>query len=546
MFPVTGSDTNGGNAWAALERHRDERAGTSLRDLFDADADRGERLAVTVGDLWVDFSKQPVTDETISLLADLAVQLDLPGFMDRMMAGERVNTTEDRPALHTALRSPAGTRVLVDGTDVMPRVTETLDRMAEVADSLRSGQLTGVTGRPITSIVSLGIGGSHLGPAMATGALTHLADPTIDVRFASNLDGAEISTVLADLDPATTLVLICSKTFTTMETMVAAETARAWLVDDLGSDVSAHLAAATTATDLAEKFGISPDLTFALPDWVGGRFSLPSAVGLGLMAAIGPDAFREMLAGMHLVDDHLASAPVHSNGPMLLGLFDVWHRTILGTSSLAVVPYSSQLDGFAPWFQQVSMESLGKRVTAGGGPVAGPTGPVIWGSTGTDGQHAFFQMLHQGTEPIPVDLIGFARPTADPYMAHHGRLMANLFAQAEALAFGMSAEEAAAAGTPSRLVAHRTFPGNRPSTTILAPELTPSALGQLVALYEHRTVVAGAAWGINPFDQWGVELGKTLAVRIADELADDPGDLAHDSSTNSLIRRYRQLRGHSA
>ena len=545
MSLVTGSEADGGVAWSDLEQHRDQLVDGSLRDLFAADPERGERLAVGVGDLWVDYSKQPVTDETISLLVDLAAQRDVPGFIGRMLSGERVNTTEDRPALHTALRAPAGTAVMVDGTDVAPVVRETLGRMADVAKRLRSGRLQGAIGRPISALVSLGIGGSHLGPAMATAALAHLAHPELDIRFASNLDGAEIERALDGLDPATTLILVCSKTFTTAETMVSAETARAWLVDGVGGDVSAHMAAATAATGLAAGFGISPELTFQVPDWVGGRFSLPSAVGLSVMASVGPDAFTEMLAGMRMVDDHVASSTPDSNGPMLLGLLDVWHRSFLGASSLAVVPYSSQLGGFPPWLQQVSMESLGKRAGTDGGLVAGQTGPVVWGAAGTDGQHAFFQMLHQGTDVVPCDLIGFARPVADPRLAHHDALMANLFAQAEALAFGLTADEAAATGVPPDLVAHRTFPGDRPSTTILAPELTPSVLGQLVALYEHRTVVAGAIWGINPFDQWGVELGKSLSVRIAAELGGDEGRLTHDSSTNSLIRRYLKLRGRS-
>ena len=546
MSLVTGSEADGGVAWSDLEQHRDQLVDGSLRDLFAADPERGERLAVGVGDLWVDYSKQPVTDETISLLIDLAAQRDVPGFIGRMLSGERVNTTEDRPALHTALRAPAGTAVMVDGTDVAPVVRETLGRMADVAKRLRNGRLQGATGRPISALVSLGIGGSHLGPAMATAALAHLAHPELDIRFASNLDGAEIERALDGLDPATTLILVCSKTFTTAETMVAAETARAWLVDGVGGDVSTHMAAATAATDLATGFGISPELTFQVPDWVGGRFSLPSAIGLSVMASVGPDAFTEMLAGMGMVDDHVASSTPDSNGPMLLGLLDVWHRSFLGASSLAVVPYSSQLGGFPPWLQQVSMESLGKRTGADGSLVAGQTGPVVWGAAGTDGQHAFFQMLHQGTDVVPCDLIGFAQPVADPRLAHHDALMANLFAQTEALAFGLTADEAAATGVPPDLVAHRTFPGDRPSTTILAPELTPSVLGQLVALYEHRTVVAGAIWGINPFDQWGVELGKSLSVRIAAELDGDEGRLTHDSSTNSLIRRYLKLRGRSA
>tara|TARA_B100000959_G_scaffold266367_1_gene308737 strand:+ start:8167 stop:9807 length:1641 start_codon:yes stop_codon:yes gene_type:complete len=545
MSPVIGSETTNEAAWSDLERHREQLTSSSLRDLFATDPDRGERLAVSVGDLWVDYSKQPITEATVSLLTDLTIQRDVTGFIRRMLSGECVNTTENKPALHTALRTPEGTTLVVDGTDVIPGIRETLCQMADISRRLREGCMLGATGKPITALVSLGIGGSHLGPAMATTALAHLAHPELAIRFASNLDGTEITDALDGLNPATTLILICSKTFSTAETMVAAETARAWLVDGVGTDVSAHMAAATAATDLAGHFGISPELTLLVPDWVGGRFSLPSAVGLSVMASIGPDAFAEMLAGMRVVDEHFASSAPHSNGPMILGLLDVWHRSFLGASSLAVVPYSSQLSEFPAWLQQVSMESLGKRVTTDGGLVTGQTGPVVWGAPGTDSQHAFFQMLHQGTESVPCDLIGFARPIADPRIAHQDALMANLFAQGAALAFGMTADEAAAAGTPPDLLAHCTFPGDRPSTTILAPELTPAVLGQLVALYEHRTVVAGAIWGINPFDQWGVELGKSLATNIAGELKGNKSHVAHDSSTNSLIGRYQKMRGHS-
>jgi len=543
MTEVDPTETS--RAWSALTAHRDARADVTLRELFAGDDDRGERLALAVGDLWVDISKQPVTDDTLGLLADLADERGMPGFMERMMAGEPVNSTEGRAALHTALRAPHGTTIQVDGTDVVHGVHDTLGRMADLVDRLRSGRLLGATGRPVSALVSLGIGGSYLGPAMATGALAHQAHPDLDVRFASNLDGADITAALRGLDPTTTLVLICSKTFTTAETMVAAESARTWLADGVGTDVSAHLAAATTASGRAAAFGIDPALTFSVPDWVGGRFSLPSAVGLGLMASIGPDAFGDLLAGMRAIDEHLAATPVSSNGPMLLGLLDVWHRSFLGASSLAVVPYSSQLGLFPAYLQQLMMESLGKRVLMDGSAVTGDTGAVVWGAPGTDGQHAFFQLLHQGTEPVPCDLIGVARPVADPRQAHHDGLIANLFAQAEALAFGLTTDEAATTGVPPDLLAHRTFPGNRPTTVILAPELSPSVLGQLVALYEHRTVAAAAVWGINPFDQWGVELGKSLARRITDELVDGSGPLAHDTSTNSLIRRYRRLRGRS-
>ncbi len=546
MEPVDGPVDPGsggtGRAWTALERHRDELSGASLRDLFAGDPQRADAMSLAVGDLWVDYSKQVLSRATIPMLCDLAEERGVAGFLAGMLDGDRVNTTEERPALHTALRAPEGTSVIVDGADVVPGVHDTISRMADLAEDLRAGRRSGSTGRPITALVSLGIGGSHLGPAMASEALAHLRHPGVEVRFSSNLDGADISAALEGLDPETTMVLVCSKSFTTTETLVAAGTAAAWLADSAG-DPSAHLVAATASADRARSFGIQPGMVLPLPEWVGGRFSLPSAVGLGLMVSIGAEAFTEMLAGMRLVDEHLASSAFEANVPVLLGLLDVWNRSFLGSSSLAVVPYSARLAGLPAWLQQLSMESLGKRVTASGRPVGGSTGAVVWGAPGTDGQHAFFQLLHQGTDTIPCDLIGVARPVADPGGAHHDGLFANMLAQAEALAFGMTADEVAAAGRPPGLVAHGTVPGNRPSTTILLPELTPSTLGQLVALYEHRTAVAGAVWGVNPFDQWGVELGKTLASRITAELANDDDRLAHDSSTNSLIRRYRRLRG---
>ena len=536
---MTGSTTETA-AWAALASHRD--GGTpSLRDLFADDPDRATRLGVEVGDLWIDPSRQQVTDETLALLAALAEDRSVATMLARMLDGQPVNATEGLPALHTALRAPRHEVIQVDGVDVVPGVHATLDRMSDLATSIRDGSMRGATGHPITAVVSLGIGGSHLGPALAADALAHLAHPDLTVRFSSNLDGADLAAALAGLKPAHTLVVVCSKSFTTVETLTAAESARAWLADGLGNDQAAgHLVAVTAYPARAAALGVAAEMTFALPEWVGGRFSLPSAVGLAVMVAIGSSAFAELLAGMRLVDEHVANSTTLRNGPVLLGLIDVWNRSFLGRTSMAVVPYAHRLRLLPSYLQQLSMESLGKRVTDDGHALDAPSGPVVWGAPGTDGQHAFFQWLHQGTDVVPCDLIGVARPVEDPRGAHQDLLLANLAAQAEALAFGRTSHEAASAGVPPALVPHRTFPGDRPSTTILVPELTPSAVGQLLATYEHRTIAAGAVWGIDPFDQWGVELGKELAARIAGDLA---GDGAHDSSTAELLRRYRALRG---
>ena len=527
---TSGSTPNSAPAWAALADLAGRVADVSLRDRFALDPSRSERFAGSVGDLWVDWSRHPIDDEVLGLLCELADQRDVPEFCSRMLANDPVNVTEGRPVGHTALRAP----------DADTGGTGTLGRMADLADRIRGGSLTGATGKPIRAVVSLGIGGSHLGPVMAHEALAHLAHPEVAVRFSSSLDGTDLTAALAGLEPTTTLVVVCSKSFTTSETMVAADSATAWLREGVGDDVSRHIAAATAAPQRASARGINPDLGFAIPESVGGRFSLPSAVGLALMVAIGPEAFHQLLAGMHAVDQHLGEEPIDGNVPMLLGLLDVWQRSFLGATSLAVVPYSHGLRRLPDHLQQLMMESLGKRVTADGSPTAGPTGPVVFGAGGTDSQHAFFQLLHQGTDVVPVDLIGVARPVADPRGAHHDGLMANLLAQAEALAFGRTDTEAAALGVEPDLVAHQEFPGNRPSTVILLPELSASTLGQLVALYEHRTVVQAAVWGINPFDQFGVELGKQLATRFGDLLAG--GGAGGDEPSSELVRRYRKLR----
>ena len=522
---TSGSPPSSAPAWAALADLAGRAGVVSLRERFALDPSRSEHFAGGVGDLWVDWSRHPVDDEVMGLLCDLSEQRDVSGFCARMLAGDMVNPTEGRSATHTALRASDG--------------DETLGRMADLAGSIRDGSYTGATGEPVRAVVSLGIGGSYLGPTMAHEALAHLAHPDVTVRFSSSLDGADLTAALDGLDPATTLVVVCSKSFTTPETMVAADAATAWLREGVGDDLSLHLAAATAAPQRADDRGLDPDLVFPLAESVGGRFSLPSAVGLALMVAIGPEAFRAMLAGMRVVDRHLGETPVAANVPVLLGLLDVWHRSFLGVTSLAVVPYNHALRRLPDHLQQVMMESLGKRVTADGSPTDGPTGPVVWGAGGTDAQHAFFQLLHQGTDVVPVDLIGVARSVVDPLGARHEALMANLLAQAEALAFGRTEAETATLGVAPDLVAHRAFPGNRPSTVVLLPELSPSTLGQLVALYEHRTVVQAAVWGINPFDQWGVEFGKDLATRFGGLLADG-GDRQEPSS--GLIRRYRELR----
>jgi glucose-6-phosphate isomerase len=530
--------------WQALRRHHAELADAHLRDLFAADPGRGEDLVCTAGDLYLDWSKHRVTAETMRLLVDLATRAGLRQRIDAMFAGQRINVTEGRAVLHVALRAPQSSSILVDGHDVVPDVHAVLARMRGFADQVRSGRWLGHTGRPVRNVVNLGIGGSDLGPAMAYAALRPYSDRSRRFRFVSNVDGADIAEATRDLDPAETLFVVCSKTFTTIETLTNARTARAWLLDALGDPaaVGRHFVAVSTNAEKVAEFGIDTANMFEFWDWVGGRYSYPSAIGLSLMLAIGPDRFDELLAGFHAMDEHFRTAPFERNLPVLLGLLGVWYIDFFGAESHAVLPYSQYLQHFPAYLQQLDMESNGKSVTLDGAPVPMATGPVVWGQPGTNGQHAFYQLIHQGTRLVPCDFLGFARP-AEQVGDHHDLLMANFLAQTEALAFGKSREQVEAEGVATELAPHRTFPGNRPTSTILAPELTPSVLGQLTALYEHKVFTQGVIWDINSFDQWGVELGKVLATRIAAEL--DPAaapDLDHDSSTIALIRRYRRLR----
>ncbi len=540
--------------WQALAAHHAGVRTGHLRDLFAADPGRGEAMVVSAGDLYLDYSKNRLTAETVGLLVALARRAGVPECIEGMFAGEHINTTEDRAVLHVALRAPEGTSIVVDGVDVVPEVHEVLRRMAGFCRRVRSGEWRGATGEPITAVVNVGIGGSDLGPAMCTLALRPYALASLEVRFVSNVDGADLAAAVAGLDPARTLFIVCSKTFTTLETLTNARSARAWLVGQLGEEaVGAHFVAVSTNAAKVAEFGIDPANMFGFWDWVGGRYSVDSAVGLALMLAIGPEHFAEFLAGFRVIDEHFRTAPLEANLPVLLGLIGCWYVNFFAAESHAVLPYAQDLRRLPAYLQQLDMESNGKSVTSDGRAVAGDTGPVVWGEPGTNGQHAFFQLLHQGTRLVPADFLGFTRPAPGrqvpgargvPDMAaHHDLLMANFFAQTEALAFGKTAEEVAAEGVPAELVPHRTFPGNRPTNTILAPVLSPSVLGQLIACYEHKVFTQGVIWGINSFDQWGVELGKVLAGRIAGELAagaDAPLD--HDSSTATLIRRYLEAR----
>jgi glucose-6-phosphate isomerase len=531
--------------WQALVRHQDAVKDTHLRELFAADPGRGEAMTCEAGDLYLDYSKQRVTGETLGLLVALAERAGLRQRIDAMFGGERINVTENRAVLHVALRAPEGSSILVDGHDVVPDVHEVLGRMRAFADEVRSGRWLGHTGRRVRNVVNIGIGGSDLGPAMAYEALRPFSDRSMTFRFVSNVDGADIAEATRDLDPAETLFIVCSKTFTTIETLTNARTARAWLLDALGDEaaVSRHFVAVSTNAEKVASFGIDPANMFGFWDWVGGRYSYPSAIGLSLLVAIGPDGFDELLGGFHLMDEHFRTAPFDRNLPVLLGLLGIWYIDFFGAETHAVLPYSQYLQRFPAYLQQLDMESNGKSVTLQGTPVTVPTGPVVWGQPGTNGQHAFYQLIHQGKVLVPSDFIGVCRP-AEVVGDHHDLLMANFLAQTEALAFGKTREEVEAEGVAPDLAPHRTFPGNRPTSTILAPELTPSVLGQLTALYEHKVFTQGVVWDINSFDQWGVELGKVLATRIGAELA--PGtsddDLDHDSSTNTLIRRYKRLR----
>ena len=530
--------------WKALARHHRAIEPRHLRELFAADPERGERMAIEVGELYIDYSKHRVTAETLALLGALAARADLAARIDAMFRGARINTTEDRSVLHTALRRPASDVLVVDRIDVVAEVHEVLDRMARFADAVRNGDWTGHTGERISAVVNIGIGGSDLGPAMAAHALGPFSQRSLRMRFVSNVDGSDIYEATRDLDAATTLFIISSKTFTTQETITNARTARQWLVDQLGTDeaVAKHFVAVSTNEAEVVRFGIDPANMFGFWDWVGGRYSVDSAIGLSLMVSIGPSGFADFLGGFHDIDTHFREAPFLENAPVVMALLGVWYSNFFGAESHAVLPYSHYLDRFPAYLQQLDMESNGKSVTIAGEPVALHTGPIVWGTAGTNGQHAYFQLLHQGTRLVPADFIGFARAPVR-LGRHHDLLTANLFAQTEALAFGKSAEEVAAEGVAPELVAHKTFAGNRPSTTILANSLSPRALGQLIALYEHKVFTQGVLWNVNSFDQWGVELGKVLANRIATELEAPEGELvAHDSSTNALIRRYRRLR----
>ncbi|GAA2073980.1 glucose-6-phosphate isomerase [Actinomadura alba] len=535
--------------WAALSAHHADLAGRHLRELFADDPGRGRRMAATAGDLYLDYSKHRATDETIRLLVALAGRARLHEWITAMFTGEHINVTEHRPALHVALRMPEDAGLIVDGQDVVRDVHAVLGRMGDFSGRVRSGAWKGFTGERISTVVNIGIGGSDLGPAMAYEALRDYADAGIECRFVSNIDPADITTALAGLDPARTLFVVSSKTFTTLETLTNARVARAWLVDGLGGDeaaVSLHFVAVSTNAEKVAEFGIDLDNMFGFWDWVGGRYSFDAAIGLSLMVAIGRDRFREMLAGFHTIDEHFRTAPFERNVPVLMGLLGVWYNDFSGAETRAVLPYSQRLARFPAYLQQLTMESNGKSVRADGTPVTTRTGEIYWGEPGTNGQHAFMQLLHQGTRLVPADFIGFAEPYADPD-GMHDLLMANLFAQTSALAFGRTAEEIAAEGTPAELVPHKVMPGDRPSSTVLAPKLTPSTLGQLVALYEHIVFVEAAIWGIDPFDQWGVELGKKMAMDLAPALtAADPVDGSADPSTTELIRHYRRLRGRAS
>ena len=528
--------------WNALVAHYDELKDRHLREFFDDDPERGETLTATAGDLFLDYSKHRLTATTIGLLTDVARRAGVEELRDAMLRGDPINVTEHRSVLHVALRAPRDAEVVVDGVNVVAQVHDVLDRMAAFSNRVRSGKWTGHTGKRIDAIVNIGIGGSDLGPRMATTALAAFSQRSMRYRFVSNVDGSDFREATRDLDPETTLFIVASKTFTTLETMTNARSAREWSLAKLGDDaaVARHFVAVSTNAEEVTKFGIDPDNMFGFWDWVGGRYSFDSAIGLSLMLAIGPDRFGEMLAGFHAMDEHFRTAPIESNLPMLMGLIGVWYGNCFGAETLAVLPYSQYLTHLPAYLQQLDMESNGKSVTREGEPVGMQTGPIVWGQAGTNGQHAYYQLIHQGTKLIPADFIGVAR-AAEPLGDHQDLLVANLLAQPEALAFGKNREEVLADGVEAEQVEARVFAGNHPSSTILMSELTPHTLGQLIALYEHKVFTQGAIWNINSFDQWGVELGKQLAQRIVPELASDD-ELAHDSSTNALIRRYRQLR----
>jgi glucose-6-phosphate isomerase len=531
-------------AWGQLQSHFEQLRGRHLRELFDADPERGERLVADGAGLFLDFSKNRVTDETMMLLGELARERGVEERREAMFAGEHINTTEDRAVLHIALRMPRGRSLVVDGIDVVKEVHETLDRMADFCERVRSGEWRGHTGKPITAVVNIGIGGSDLGPKMAYEALRFYSKREIKFRFVSNVDGTDFAESTRDLDPEETLFVLSSKTFTTLETMTNAHTAREWALARLGDEaaVAKHFVAVSTNAAEVTKFGIDRENMFGFWEWVGGRYSMDSAIGLSTMLAIGPAQFEEMLAGFHAMDEHFREAPAGANLPMLIGLLAVWYGDFFGSETVAVLPYDQYLHRFPAYLQQLTMESNGKHVTLDGVRVDYDTGAIYWGEPGTNGQHSFYQLLHQGTRLVPCDFIGFHQSN-NPLGRHHDLLMSNVFAQPEALAFGRTAEEVRAEGTPEEVVPHKVMEGNRPSNTILAERLTPGTLGTLIALYEHSVFTQGAVWGINSFDQWGVELGKKLAQAIIPELeSSQEPKLHHDSSTNALIRRYRHAR----
>jgi glucose-6-phosphate isomerase len=533
------------SAWAALEAHYAKVRLTHLRDLFAEDPERGERLNAEGAGVFLDYSKNRITDETIKLLLNLAEQSNLRARIDGMFRGDKINVSENRAVLHVALRAPLGSEIVVDGKDIVPEVHETLDKMSAFCERVRNGDWRGYTGRRIRNVVNIGIGGSDLGPVMAYEALRAYSDREMTFRFVSNIDGTDFAEAVIDLDAAETMFIISSKTFTTLETMTNAQTARAWLLGKLYSDETAiakHFVAVSTNADGVSKFGIDTENMFGFWDWVGGRYSMDSAIGLSTMLAIGPAHFKQMLLGFHEMDDHFRTTPFEQNLPVLMGLLGLWYNDFFGAQTVAVLPYEQYLKRFPAYLQQLTMESNGKSVQLNGETVEHLTGPIYWGEPGTNGQHSFYQLIHQGTRLIPIDFIAFIK-SQNPLGMHHDILMANVFAQGEALAFGKTPEQVRAEGTPEWLVPHRVFKGNRPTNTLLLDELTPAALGKLVALYEHAVFVQGVIWNIDSFDQWGVELGKVLAQRIIPELDGTQGEmgapLAHDSSTNALIRRYR-------
>ncbi|MBS0263190.1 MAG: glucose-6-phosphate isomerase [Planctomycetes bacterium] len=535
-------------AWQSLQTHFPQVRELTLRQLFADDAQRGARLTLDAVGIYYDYSKHRVTDETLKLLVQLAEESGLADRIAAMFRGDKINSTEKRAVLHVALRAPRGASIVVDGQNVIPAVHAVLDRMADFAKRVRSGQWRGHTGRPIRNIVNIGIGGSDLGPVMAYEALRSYSQRELTFRFVSNVDGTDFAEAVIDLDPAETLFIVASKTFTTLETMTNAETARTWLLAKLTDPaaVARHFVAVSTNTNLVQKFGIDPANMFEFWDWVGGRYSMTSAIGLSTMLAIGPDHYREMLDGFHQMDEHFRTAPLNRNLPVLMALLGLWYTSFFKAETLAVLPYEQYLKRFPAYLQQLTMESNGKTVTLEGTEVDYQTGAVYWGEPGTNGQHSFYQLIHQGTKLIPCDFIAFVQPLHD-LGRHHDLLLANVFAQAEALAFGKTSQEVASEGVPAELVRHKTFTGNRPSSVLLLDKLTPATLGKLIALYEHAVFTQGIIWGIDSFDQWGVELGKKLAERIIPELeAKTEPTLGHDSSTNTLIRRYRQLKHSSA